>query len=203
VHLYSSRHMRFSLYNSVRRYLKNDFLLENINASQLYQKFDIENKRIYSDDVKLKNYKLMTRINLPGILRQVDRNSMAFSVEARIPFLDHRLVEYVFSIPSEFIIDNSKTKFAYRVAMNSVIPENILNREDKIGFHTDEFEIMNNVKSDFSELLNNLRISNKYFNKKFLVNNLPEMLKDRNSYDNILWRTMNAIIWMNEFNLSD
>jgi asparagine synthase (glutamine-hydrolysing) len=202
VHLYSSRNMRFKLFNSVRKYLKNDFLTENIQSSQLYQKFDIEDKRIYCDDIKLKNFKLFTRINLPGILRQVDRNSMAFSVEARIPFLDHRLVEYIFSIPSEFIIDKSKTKYAYRVAMKSVIPENILNRNDKIGFHTDEFSIMNNVRQDFSEMLNNIKSSNRFFNKKYLLNNIPEMLDDGTKYDNILWRTMNALIWINRFNLN-
>jgi asparagine synthase (glutamine-hydrolysing) len=202
VHLYSSRNMRFKLYNSVRKFIKNDFLTENIQSSQLYQKFDIEDKRIYYDDIKLKNYKLFTRINLPGILRQVDRNSMAFSVEARIPFLDHKMVEYLFSIPSEFIINKSETKFAYRVAMKSVIPEKILNRKDKIGFHTDEFAIMNNVKSDLSEMLNSIRSNNRFFNKKYLLNNIPEMLNDRSKYDNILWRTMNALIWMNKFNLS-
>jgi asparagine synthase (glutamine-hydrolysing) len=127
---------------------------------------------------------------------------MAFSVEARIPFLDHRLVEYMFSIPSEFIIDKSKTKFAYRVAMKSVIPENILNRNDKIGFHTDEFAIMNNVKHDFYDMLDNIRSNNRYFNKKYLLNNIPEMLNDRSKYDNILWRTMNAMVWINKFNLS-
>jgi asparagine synthase (glutamine-hydrolysing) len=202
VHLYSSRNMRFKLYNSVRKFIKNDFLTENIHSSQLYQKINVEDKRIYSDDIKLKDYRLFTRINLPGILRQVDRNSMAFSVEARIPFLDHRLVEYMFSIPSEFIIDKSKTKFAYRVAMKSVIPENILNRNDKIGFHTDEFAIMNNVKHDFYDMLDNIRSNNRYFNKKYLLNNIPEMLNDRSKYDNILWRTMNAMVWINKFNLS-
>jgi asparagine synthase (glutamine-hydrolysing) len=179
-----------------------DFLVENIRQSQLYNSVEIEDERISKDDVKLKNYKLFKHINLPGILRQVDRNSMAFSVEARVPFLDHRLVEYIFSLKSEFIIHKGYTKYAYREAMKGVIPENIRARRDKIGFYVDEYSLVNSMKYDFREKLTNLSEGDKYFNKNYILKKLDENSLTVQNYDNILWRILNALTWKNEFNIN-
>ena len=75
-----------------------------------------------------------------GYLRQLlyhdDRNAAAFSIENRVPFLDHRLVEYVSSIPSVYKLYNGWSKWLLRLAMRELLPENILWRKDKIGFAT-------------------------------------------------------------------
>jgi asparagine synthase (glutamine-hydrolysing) len=76
--------------------------------------------------------------NLPSLLRYEDRNSMAFSVEARVPFLDHRLVEFVFSLPSSLKIRNGYTKWVLRSAMAGLIPEKVSLRVSKLGFATPE-----------------------------------------------------------------
>ena len=76
--------------------------------------------------------------NLPALLRYEDRNSMAFSVESRVPFLDHRLVEFVFSLPSHFKMHHGYTKHVMREAMTGVIPEKIRQRARKMGFATPE-----------------------------------------------------------------
>lgn len=72
--------------------------------------------------------------NLGELLRYADRNSMAHSIEVRLPFLFHELVEFVFSIPSEFIYREGKTKYILREAMRDLLPEKIYERTDKIGF---------------------------------------------------------------------
>jgi len=73
---------------------------------------------------------------LPKLLRFSDRNSMAFSREVRLPFLDHRLVEFLFSIPEEQKIKGSYNKIVLRRAMQGIVPDRILRRTDKKGFET-------------------------------------------------------------------
>jgi asparagine synthase (glutamine-hydrolysing) len=77
---------------------------------------------------------------IQGYLRQLlyhdDRNASAFSIENRVPFLDHRLVDYVSSIPSVYKIYNGWSKWLLRLAMRELLPEQILWRKDKIGFTT-------------------------------------------------------------------
>ena len=81
----------------------------------------------------------MLHINpLPKYLRWEDRNSMAHSVEARVPFLDHELVEYTDSLPIDHIQRDGWTKWIMREALRDVLPTKIVNRKDKKGFITPE-----------------------------------------------------------------
>jgi asparagine synthase (glutamine-hydrolysing) len=75
--------------------------------------------------------------SLPALLRYGDRNAMAHSVESRVPFLSPPLVEFVFSLPAEQLIDRQgTTKSVFRVAMRGIVPDAVLARRDKIGFVT-------------------------------------------------------------------
>src|SRR5438105_3589136 len=71
---------------------------------------------------------------LPLYLRLEDRNSMAHSIEARLPFLDHRLAEFAFSLPDNWKMRGPWNKFVLREAMAGRIPENVRKRADKMGF---------------------------------------------------------------------
>jgi len=73
---------------------------------------------------------------LPYLLHFDDRNSMAHSVESRVPFLDYRLVEFCLSLPPDFKIKNGVRKHILRKAFEDKLPESILNRFDKMGFPT-------------------------------------------------------------------
>lgn len=73
---------------------------------------------------------------LEHLLKWEDRNSMASSIEARVPFLDYRLVEGTISMPSDNFIHNGETKYILRQSMKGILPEIIRQRNDKIGFDT-------------------------------------------------------------------
>jgi asparagine synthase (glutamine-hydrolysing) len=73
---------------------------------------------------------------LPSLLRYEDRNSMAFSIETRLPFLDYRLVEFVFSLPDDARLDGATTKAILRRGLIDRIPRVVLERRDKMGFET-------------------------------------------------------------------
>ncbi len=78
----------------------------------------------------------VTHVSLPPLLRYEDRNSMAFSLEARTPFLDYRLVEFAFSLPAEFKIQRGWTKRVLRSAVAGLVPPQVVSRRDKKGYPT-------------------------------------------------------------------
>jgi len=71
------------------------------------------------------------------LLRYEDRNSMAASVESRVPFLTPDLANFVFSLPESYILSkDAETKSVFRQAMRGLVPDAVLDRRDKIGFAT-------------------------------------------------------------------
>jgi asparagine synthase (glutamine-hydrolysing) len=75
-----------------------------------------------------------TREGLVELLRYADRNSMAHSREVRLPFLDHNLVEFVFKLPERLLLRDGWTKWIIREAFRDLVPEEISNRIDKLGY---------------------------------------------------------------------
>jgi asparagine synthase (glutamine-hydrolysing) len=73
---------------------------------------------------------------LPSLLRYEDRNSMAFAIETRLPFLDYRMVELAFSLPDDAKLDGRTSKSILRRALADRIPASVLARRDKMGFET-------------------------------------------------------------------
>ncbi len=73
---------------------------------------------------------------LPSLLRYEDRNSMAQSIETRLPFLDYRVVEFAFSLPDEVKLEGVVTKSILRSALRDRIPAEVRARTDKMGFET-------------------------------------------------------------------
>lgn len=82
---------------------------------------------------------------LEELLRYADRNSMAHSREIRLPFLDHELVEFVFSLPANFKIRKGWTKWLLREAMKDKLPPEITWRKDKTGFEPPQQEWLSNL----------------------------------------------------------
>lgn len=73
---------------------------------------------------------------MQDLLRYADRNAMAHAVEVRLPFLSHKLVEYVFSLPATLKIKDGFTKWILRKSMEPLVPPQITWRSDKIGYET-------------------------------------------------------------------
>ncbi len=71
---------------------------------------------------------------LEDLLRYADRNSMAHGREVRLPFLQHELVEFIFSLPAGFKIRDGRTKWILRKTMEEKLPAEIVWRTDKVGF---------------------------------------------------------------------
>lgn len=86
-----------------------------------------------------------TREGLVELLRYADRNSMAHSREVRLPFLDHNLVEFVFKLPERLLLRDGWTKWIIREAFRDLLPEEISNRIDKLGYMPPQAQWLNGL----------------------------------------------------------
>lgn len=86
----------------------------------------------------------ITEIGLEELLRFADRNSMAHGREVRLPFLNHELVKFIFSLPSQLKMHDGWTKFLLRKAMDKKLPDEIVWRKEKVGFEPPQKNWMEN-----------------------------------------------------------
>ena len=132
-------------FSSVSR-IKNLIDIENLGA--------LNRHPYYSLSSDLANIQGIIKLNLfhnplTKYLRWEDRNSMAHSIEARVPFLDHRLVEFAFNLPAEYLVSKGVTKRIMRNGLQNILPPQIANRRDKKGFITPEEHWIKNGQSNF------------------------------------------------------
>jgi asparagine synthase (glutamine-hydrolysing) len=80
----------------------------------------------------------MHQFSLPVLLRYEDRNTMAFGIESRVPFVDHVMVEFLAKLPANLRLRRGWTKYIMRQALTDVIPTRIKQRKTKLGFSTPE-----------------------------------------------------------------
>jgi len=122
----------------------------------------------------------MTRFSLPVLLRYEDKNSMAFSRESRVPFLDHRLVEYVASLPLNLKLRDGWTKYCLRRGGRGIIPDKILGRKDKLGFATPEEDwLRQSLKEDSRQTFSQAGFLPEYVKLPLLQQNFEAYLKGK------------------------
>jgi asparagine synthase (glutamine-hydrolysing) len=140
---------------------------------------------------------------LQKYLRWEDRNSMAHSVEARVPFLDHRIVEFVHSLPLEYLDSPDLSKRILVESMKGILPEKIRNRKDKKGFITPEEQWFTvDFKEEFLNFFDdNVEFSKGIINKKEARSYLLEMQNGKVDFDFSYWRIILFCIWMKTYNL--
>jgi asparagine synthase (glutamine-hydrolysing) len=128
---------------------------------------------------------------LQELLRYADRNSMAHSREVRLPFLSHELVQFVFSLQSNYKIKNGFTKWILRKAMSSALPNDIAWRKDKVGFEPPQQSWMQNKQlQDYMYESKKKLVQHDILKKAVLdepVN--PQAAHDAANYD---WRYLSA-----------
>jgi len=121
---------------SGRRYRADLYLHPEMVEAQRRLAFEIHNPIAEEDALNRKLYQDITRDSIPALLHYEDRNSMAFSIEARVPFLDYRMVEFAMGLPGENKIKGSMTKYFMRQALKDILPEAVRSRRDKMGYPT-------------------------------------------------------------------
>lgn len=157
--------------------------------------------RHYRDLFKDFNYWSVKSVSLPSLLHWEDRNSMAHSIESRVPFLDYRLVEFIFSLPNNLLIRSGQTKYVLRQAMKNILPEKIYKRQDKIGFATpEEIWFKKYAKKEVESIINSESFKNRpYFNYLKLKEHFNLVMSGQKKFDFTIWRWLNLELWLREF----
>jgi len=121
-------------YRTFRNFIKSPAHFRQFSP-EYYKKHKKHNFKsaVYSD-LNTALYHATLTEGLSTLLRYADRNSMANSREVRLPFLNHELVEFVFSLPDDYKIRSAWTKAILRNSMNEILPESICWRKEKVGF---------------------------------------------------------------------
>jgi len=157
--------------------------------------------RRYQDELNEILYWELTRDNIPMLLQYEDRTSMAFSIESRLPFLDYRLIEFAGSLPYHLKIRSATTKYILRRSMRRLLPDEIIDRTDKMGFPT-PFALW--LKGPLNQYLRDL-LADKAFSDHgiFEPTQVKELLDQhctgRADHAWLLWRVVNIERWMRVF----
>lgn len=145
--------------------------------------------------------KLKNEINGQGLqclLRYSDRNSMTHSIENRVPFLTIDLVEFLLSLPENFLVSNhGQTKRIFRDSLRGIVSNKILDRRDKIGFQTSENSIIKSLIPNLYDL-NEFNFPNNIFNKKNFIKLLESSVRLNTDFS-LLWRLVNYLEWSKKF----
>ena len=141
----------------------------------------------------------LTTRGLPALLRHGDRNSMWFSVESRVPFLTLPMVDLLLSLPESHLISaDGQTKSVFRAAMRGIVPDDILDRRDKIGFETPErtwlLGMAGTVRSWLEEDL-----GLELFDRKQMLAHFDQVVAGQRPFSWQVWRWISFCRWYGQF----
>jgi asparagine synthase (glutamine-hydrolysing) len=149
-------------------------------------------------------YETLSESSLPMLLRYEDHNSMAHSIESRVPFLTYKLAEFILALPEEYILGSDGTsKSVFRQAMRGLVPDAILDRRDKVGFATPEKRWMTTLRPWVEEVLNSeMAAQIPVLNLEVIRQQWNSMLDNRQHFDFRVWRWLNVVRWAQKFEVS-
>lgn len=137
---------------------------------------------------------------LPSLLRYEDRNSMAFAIETRLPFLDYRLVEFVFSLPDDRRLEGVTTKAILRRSLRDRIPASVLERSDKMGFETPtDVWLKSRFAGEVRSRLTRPGPLHDWLDSATVASELEDYLADRRSIGLQVWRWLALESWGRQY----
>ncbi|MCD6568821.1 asparagine synthase (glutamine-hydrolyzing) [bacterium] len=200
---FSAYDKQFLLMPSFRKKIppaSSDVIIENV-----YKDLDnqISNLGVGKVDFLQKMLYLELNIRLPELLlMRVDKMAMANSIETRVPFLDHRLVELAFSIPMKLKIKNDTTKYILKKAVKGIIPDEIINRPKK-GFGAPVGEWMrddSDIKDRLFVIIRHSKIKElNIFDYNYIENLISDHCNRRTDNSFRLWNLITLSLWYDKW----
>ena len=177
----------FPFFNNIeyRQSLVNDNIKNKINLKQIIQDEYTKTINELSEEDKNDKYKVLFYINMihfaQCLLERKDRMTMYSSVEARVPFADTKLIEYLWNLPFEYKYNNNTEKYLLREAFKGIIPDEILYRKKNPYPKTHNPQFLNAVSKLLKERLEN---KNSKLHKIFNIDKINELIESKD--DNAL-----------------
>jgi asparagine synthase (glutamine-hydrolysing) len=150
-----------------------------------------------ADDLKRRLLQDFRTYSLPPLLRYEDRASMAHSLEARLPFLDQELVDYILTLPRSAIIHNGWTRAIVRQALHGVLPTAVERRRKKIGFTTPEFRWYRRQRAVLQSLMRSPSFrARPYWKAAAVAEGFRRACAGEVEESMFFWRAVNAEVWL-------
>ncbi len=140
-----------------------------------------------------------TYSSLPRLLRFEDKNAMRWSIESRVPFCDHEVVEYVLSLPSEARISRGITKKILREAFNGLVPSEIIWRKDKVAFATPDDDLLRTEigRKTVEKIISSESFKSRpYWNHSKVEKMFRKHLESRGNYGREIWKMIILELWL-------
>ena len=201
--LQSSKNSRLSLIDTIKyQYYFSNYKLRlkrlkyknSFYKSEIINEYESEELRIISEsynDISILQKNEIVSSQLPHLLKYEDRNSMANSIESRLPFLDYKLVELSLNTNNSLKIKDGWTKFILRKAAETILPKEIVWRKTKLGFNAPEKTWTKEFENEMIKEIQQSEILNNFIDfKKLYFKNLDLRTK---------WRLYNFSAWEKEF----
>lgn len=167
-----------------------------------YSPFENFQQIFHGNNVKKESYfDSMTHFDFKTLLRALlhveDRMSMAHGVESRVPFLDHPLVEFAATMPSNIKFQDGTLKRVLIQSMGGELPDAILQRKDKMGFPVPLNEwLKGEIKGFVEDIFSDSRLKDRpYFNQKEIVKSLGTESK----FGRKIWGLLSLELWHRRF----
>jgi asparagine synthase (glutamine-hydrolysing) len=139
---------------------------------------------------------------IPHLLIWEDKNSMRWSIESRLPFLDQDFVHYALNIPSSEKLQMGHQKNIFRLAVEDIIPQSVFNRKDKIGFmvNVDEFMRSEKMKQYCYEILSSKSFKSRpYWNVNIVNKMFDDHIRNKKNNGDLIWKCINLEMWLRCF----
>jgi asparagine synthase (glutamine-hydrolysing) len=150
-------------------------------------------------DLKQRLLQDLLTYSLPCLLRYEDRNSMAFSIESRVPYLDQELVDHILSLPDTAIVHGGWSRWILRAAMRDM-PDRIRLRRWKVGFTTPEMRWIKARRAAFTSLYQSPSFQARpYWNGAAVTKAFRACCRGEVEESMFFWRTANIELWLREF----
>lgn len=171
-----------------------------INKEKIKKKYNniFHNKNIPKDDYFNKMLDFDLKYCLPALLQVEDRMSMAWSVESRVPIINHTLIEYVAKIPENMKIEKGNPKSLLKNSFKKEIPEEIINRKDKMGFPVPLNNWFNGKLRNFIiDIIRKLKARNlSYMN---ITDKFMDDLKNTTKFSRKIWILLSLELWYENY----
>ncbi|MDP3729000.1 MAG: asparagine synthase (glutamine-hydrolyzing) [bacterium] len=141
------------------------------------------------------------KVTLPDdFLMKVDKNTMAFAIEARTPFLDHRIIELASKIPPKYKMNFIQEKYILKYAMKEILPKEIIQRKkDRFFVPIDEWMLTKEVKDYAYETITKSPLSKDLINKEYINKITTNFKSSKLYYGRQLWNLLNLSLWHETF----
>jgi len=135
--------------------------------------------------------------SLPALLQVEDRTSMSVGLESRLPLMDHRIVELVSSISPSMKFKGGETKALFKEAIKNIVPEEIFNREDKMGFPV---PLVKWYDDELKEYIHSILLSDKAKNRGiYNISEIEKAISKEGNFSRVVWGLLCLEIWFRTF----